>query len=1063
MSSILHSGLWRPDILKSQPWTPAVQKKKIDFDPDEVSPFWSTPEGIQILTSLLEKYSEDQPRDSHGRFASGESGDTKDKELASHLSYISNAVESFRAAGGEVKLLDPGFDTDELEKMASNLTSTMDKIYDSYTGKLMTSSEAAQVDKLTTALNAMRAAVTDTLSGITENVFVAYDKNGSPVAALSFNEPMGESLSIGYLGSTLTVAGAGTALQYELAQYAANEHVGVDSVSGMGSQNYHELIGRTVDNAGNSTWTDEQVQQIADLNLPSLQKLFKYDEDQERDYHGRFAEDTAFPVAGMKLGGEFQSGDVITWGRHGDVTIVSIKPEEKPGSSYHTIFGIKEDGSKVKFNVSGNKHYPTKDVTTTSTPQTTVSPPEINKPETGERLNYGSISPELGKVIADAGIQTATDKQWNDFQTAVKNGTPVDPATWNAVGREISGINKIGITFETEYDYDRKEIESHYDENGEYVSPYYVLTSETLTVTPIPKEQQEENEKSFGRTANGFAALLSIARDTVERNSGVDEEDKGYFYARGESKLNSEQVATLTKLVGRVDAVSTYVNFGTMKANDFPSGQMPYTSLFVSSRNPQSEVAQEYMKYGERISGDDLGKNRNQIAENGYNRLVAELTFEQMQGIRESYAKELQGRVPVVKVDSSVVEKILKGASLGNLFTENKTGAGAGAGERYRTIRKLEEADSMGYRLDASGENRPVYGIMETKDSVSSHVGTSDAEIDLALGRAVGLNAYIREVDKNGDFSGYRTVTSLQDAIDANIRSDNEQAQKILDDRASGGDKLAAYPEMYSDERLKSFQEHTVLNERLAEIQDIKDNPQNYVAVAGRDLNWDHNKWFDTYEIRSKQSIQDEIQSTRQKVEDTKYSRRSDDKKTINSLIGNLKSYKMYELALPDGSLNKDTVAWQNTQAHDDLSHFGDSTIVLKDSVLANSTVTPGDSLDYNQVTAIPYELAVSADPSAPVPMHERMDVGATGPEDKIPGLNGEPPYTGAYYEVQIGGTHPTASDIEKIIFTNGRPSDAAVKKLESLGIYYEIAYPNFDSKNFTKIDSSLIPEKPKR
>lgn len=1063
MSSILHSGLWRPDILKSQPWTPAVQKKKIDFDPDEVSPFWSTPEGIQILTSLLKKYSEDQPRDSHGRFASGESGDTKDKELAPHLSYISNAVESFRAAGGEVKLLDPGFDTDELEKMASNLTSTMDKIYDSYTSKLMTSSEVTQVDKLTTALNAMRAAVTDTLSGITENVFVAYDKNGSPVAALSFNEPMGESLSIGYLGSTLTVAGAGTALQYELAQYAANEHVGVDSVSGMGSQNYHELIGRTVDNAGSSTWTDEQVQQIADLNLPSLQKLFKYDEDQERDYHGRFAEDTAFPVAGMKLGGEFQSGDVITWGRHGDVTIVSIKPEDKPGSSYHTILGIKEDGSKVKFNVSGNKHYPVKDLTTNSKPQTAVSPPEINKPETGERLNYGDISPELGKIIADAGIQTATDKQWNDFQTAVRNGTPVDPATWDAVGREISGINKIGTTFKVEHDYEKEEVPSHYDENKRYVSSYSILTGETLTVTQTPKEEQEQAQRSGWRQDNGFTSLLSIGRSTIERNTDVDGKDKGYFYARGESKLNPEQISALTKLVGRVDAVSTYVNFGTMKASDFPSGQMPYTSLFVSSANPQSEAAQEYIKYGEDLSNDRLGETRNQIAEVGYNRLIAELTFEQMQEIRESYAKELQGRVPVVKVDSSVVEKILKGASLGNLFTENKTGAGAGAGERYRTIRRLEEADSMGYKLDTSGENRPVYGLMETKDSVSSHVGTSDAEIDLALGRAVGLNAYIREVDENGKFSEYRTATSLQDAIDANIRSDNEQAQKILDDRASGGDKLAAYPEMYSDERLKSFQEHTVLNERLAQIQDIKNNPQNYVAVAGKDLNWDYNRWFDTYEIRSKQAIQDEIQSTRQKVEDKQYSRSAHDKKDISSSIGALKSYKMYELALPDGSLNKDTIAWQNTQANDDLSHFGDSTIVLKDSVLANSTVTPGDSLDYAQVTAIPYELAVSADPSAPVPMHERMDVGATGPEDKIPGLNGEQPHIGEYYEVQIGGTHPTASDIEKIIFTNGRPSDSAVKKLESLGIYYEIAYPNFDSKNFTKIDSSLIPEKPKR
>jgi len=113
--------------------------------------------------------------------------------------------------------------------------------------------------------------------------------------------------------------------------------------------------------------------------------LFKFEEDQERDYHGRFAEESSAPIAGMKLGGEVQAGDKITWGRHGDVTVISIKPEDKPGSSYHNVVGVKDDGTRVKFNISGNKHYPLVNASETRASATqTVTPPVAvgSKPET---------------------------------------------------------------------------------------------------------------------------------------------------------------------------------------------------------------------------------------------------------------------------------------------------------------------------------------------------------------------------------------------------------------------------------------------------------------------------------------------------------------------------------------------------------------------------------------------------------------------------------------------------------------------------------------------------------
>ena len=228
------------------------------FDPDEVNPLWDTPEGQEEL----KKYSQDQPRDGNGRFSSTGSV-TED----SPATYIANAVNAFSEAGGKVESHDLSEETPIIKEgkdiaesygiWAQSLKLRNDPSSDEYANGL-------RLQNATTAMeNALRG---DNLPS-NGKVLIATDKAGEVVGALSYvvNEDT-QTLSIGFLGTTQRIEGAGTALQYELLKVASSLNNGeggnVLSSVGYGSGQYHENIGRNIDSNGISSWTADQVKSI---------------------------------------------------------------------------------------------------------------------------------------------------------------------------------------------------------------------------------------------------------------------------------------------------------------------------------------------------------------------------------------------------------------------------------------------------------------------------------------------------------------------------------------------------------------------------------------------------------------------------------------------------------------------------------------------------------------------------------------------------------------------------------------------------------------------------------
>jgi len=101
------------------------------------------------------------------------------------------------------------------------------------------------------------------------NGIIAHDAQGNAVAAFSYRiEKVGTDkyISVGWLGSLPNDAGAGTALQYEVAKIAAENNASVESAVGFDSFPYHRLIGRNISN-GESNWTAAQAKEVADLKM----------------------------------------------------------------------------------------------------------------------------------------------------------------------------------------------------------------------------------------------------------------------------------------------------------------------------------------------------------------------------------------------------------------------------------------------------------------------------------------------------------------------------------------------------------------------------------------------------------------------------------------------------------------------------------------------------------------------------------------------------------------------------------------------------------------------------
>ena len=320
-----------------------------DFDPDEVNPLWDTPEGQEEL----KKYSQDQPRDGNGRFSSTGSV-TED----SPATYIANAVNAFSEAGGKVESHDLSEETPIIKEgkdiaesygiWAQSLKLRNDPSSDEYANGL-------RLQNATTAMeNALRG---DNLPS-NGKVLIATDKAGEVVGALSYvvNEDT-QTLSIGFLGTTQRIEGAGTALQYELLKVASSLNNGeggnVLSSVGYGSGQYHENIGRNIDSNGISSWTADQVKSILG-NVQTSLDVQKGDTP-GHDFHGNqwtqvggHSADEHPKKWAKAIISELQAGRSPSIGQH-ELGILLNKVEEKQleGSLTADITNLRIDGTNL--------------------------------------------------------------------------------------------------------------------------------------------------------------------------------------------------------------------------------------------------------------------------------------------------------------------------------------------------------------------------------------------------------------------------------------------------------------------------------------------------------------------------------------------------------------------------------------------------------------------------------------------------------------------------------------------------------------------------------------------
>jgi len=425
-----------------------------EYDPDAVSPFWSTPEGEAIWRGkTLQKYSPGQPRDAHGRFGSN-AYEKEIEQYSPHIQFIANHVKSFLAAGGTVSFIDGAERNDAIEKGKA--------LHEEVKGKRNFALESG-----------VRMAVW-ALDGRDE-CLVAKDSEGNVVAAIglapsefSFEEGKEgiTEIEISYLGSYQRVPGAATALQYAVACLARNEGASINSEYTVESRAYHDKIGRELGERGwssSSSWSNKDATEIAnsveqilgsqirnsvDLTSSvfsraqkfSLASLLKYSEDQPRDYHGRFASENSSEEQATKPGREIQPGDTITWGRHGVVTVDSIVVHPR-SSTYYVVRGTKPDGTKVKFDVSASKAYPVVSPSGSTKPVEAVKP-ETNKPTVvvteKEMEELKSARPDLAQKVNDMLTSRLPDAKFSALDIAKEYGAKIDAKIQEVYQRELA-------------------------------------------------------------------------------------------------------------------------------------------------------------------------------------------------------------------------------------------------------------------------------------------------------------------------------------------------------------------------------------------------------------------------------------------------------------------------------------------------------------------------------------------------------------------------------------------------------------------------------------------------
>ena len=248
---------------------------------DEVDPLWSTEEGkalwerlprLNPRTVTKDRISgQTQAHGEHGHFASGGggggSGSTKEPEWLSTIR--SRTGDFYTKPGVSIRDLSSAHVADRME---------MKRVGDEFfaIAQERLNANGGEANRSITGLMYVTFAMQGAgLELPIYHVMTAHDEEGRLHAALGYEiDDAHGFIRIGYLGSTRSLYGAATALEYELSKIAAAKDYRITSVATGDSAPFHRQIGRTVrENQWGeqvSSWSAARVKQIAALNLEGV-------------------------------------------------------------------------------------------------------------------------------------------------------------------------------------------------------------------------------------------------------------------------------------------------------------------------------------------------------------------------------------------------------------------------------------------------------------------------------------------------------------------------------------------------------------------------------------------------------------------------------------------------------------------------------------------------------------------------------------------------------------------------------------------------------------------------
>ena len=505
-------------------------------------------------------------------------------------------------------------------------------------------------------------------------------------------------------------------------------------------------------------------------------RVLKHDvSEEERDYHGRFAKSSDEKISDSSI------GRAITFGKHGDIKVESLKDDKSP--AYVKVTGTRlSDGKRVTIAASRSKSYPHSSGEKPKTSET--EKPAEKKMPTGE---------ELAKMRNIPGPLGSNGGQWKESEDGRKflmkeMDDPVKAMNEVAAG-EVYRI--AGVPFPNT---------SIAELNGKT----YVVSEKIEGLTPRSPswweshpEVQAQAARDFGIDAllshwdvhgasgdntlvdaNGRPIRIEAGGAMAFRAQGAPKPDfyPGGLWVEPQSMRGSEQGV---KMYGKIDNAQVADSLERAAKIDLSEVQKKWDDLGIPRNISSPWIAT--LRARQEVIPSMVAKLRDSIPKTPANPLQAsdypsghlpENNGKPISGTKETrdpkileqekknFSEEMKTRVPAFRISEDNLLKMIRDGRLKNQF-ETQTSGGALSPD----LRTGTEAKVLGVSRSAAPTERPVYGYMSKIGQTLPPSGDDAQEVN------VGFYGSVRVLLNDSVLS--RSTVTLGDSLNELYRGHN--------------------------------------------------------------------------------------------------------------------------------------------------------------------------------------------------------------------------------------------------------------------------------------------------